>query len=362
MRRAATPTLKDVALAAGASITAASVVLNGATSSARVSGDTRERILDAATRLRYRRNAVALGLARQRMNTIGVAATIGGQETNLYFLALLDGILSAAVKHGQGITVFSTDAHGASRVQEYCDGRIDGLILIAPYITDLLIDEHEACPPILTLHADRRVTEWSQIDVDNESGSYTATRHLLDIGHTEIAHLAGPQTATGAIERLRGFRRAMGEAGVEINESWLLECDYNIQSGERRTEELLRLRREGARPTGIVCASDAIAYGCASVLAAHDVRVPRDISVVGFDDTMLAQMTRPPLTTVRQPFDRMGTLAVQLLLEQIELSAGDPGPSQEADGASADRASRPSLVFTPEIVIRESTAPPHQIS
>jgi LacI family transcriptional regulator len=190
MKHQLAPTLKDVAREVASTVSAASVVLNGANSSARIAPSTRTRILEAAAPLHYRRNAVALGLSRRRMNIIGVAATVSGYATNYYFLALLSGILAAATERGQGVTVFSVPPGepGAQTFQEFCDGRIDGLILVAPYVVDSLLAIVNRSTPIVAIHGSDPSLECNNVDVDNEGGGIW--RHAISsISVTAISRI-----------------------------------------------------------------------------------------------------------------------------------------------------------------------------
>src|SRR5579871_3529764 len=233
MKRHLAPTLKDVAREAAATVSAASVVLNGASSSARISEGTRSRILEAAARLHYRRNAVALGLSQRRMNAIGVAATIRGCATNHYFLAVLSGILQAATDRGQSVTVFAVPPgeKGAQTFQECCDGRIDGLILVAPYIVDSLMAIVNRTTPIVAIQGSNPSPNYHNVDIDDEGGAYAATRYLLDLGHREIAYFTGPLELAGARRRVRGFERATAESGISRDASPVIPGYYTMESG-----------------------------------------------------------------------------------------------------------------------------------
>ncbi len=362
MKRSTAATLEDVAREAWVSAMVASVVLNGARSSTRVSEKTRARILEAAARLHYRRNALALGLSRNRIDTIGVAATIDSSDVNLYFLEVLNGILGAAAEHGQSANVFSVFdwQRDQARLLEFCDGRIDGMILIGPHLDAAFAEALAHHTRFVTLHSNSALPNAYNLDVDNERGGYEATRHLLEQGHRRIAHFAANLDLVGAQQRLAGYRRALEEAGIAFEDSLVVPGQFNIDSGRQSMSALLERCASAPLPTAIFCASDAIAYGCMEVLTSHGIRIPDDISVVGFDDTMMARMTRPPLTTVCQPFRQMGRRAVELLLSQIH---ADEVPAAEENTPSAlaapgDDADSHTVIFAVELVVRESTGPP----
>ncbi len=345
MERSSAPTLQDVAREAGVSAMTVSAVLNGARSGTRVSAATRVRIEEAAARLLYRPNAAARGLSRRRMDTLGVAAAIDG-AVNLYFLEVLNGILEAAARHGQNTTIFSVSdwAGDAERILGFCDGRVDGIVFIGPSLSEPFAEMLGRRSPFVTLHGAQSLPGTCSLDVDNEAGASMMVRHLIALGHRRIAHLTGGEDRPGARRRLAGYRRALTEAGLPADDALVLHGGFTAEAGRRLMADLLD--RPGPAPTAVFCANDASAYGALETMAARGLRAPRDISVGGFDDLMLAQMTTPHLTTVRQPFREMGRRAVELLLLQINPPEGDaPAPPV-------------AQVFDVELVVRASTGAP----
>jgi len=361
MRRSSAPTLQDVADQAGVTSMVASVVLNGAKSSTRVSDTTRERILAAAERLNYRRNAVALGLSRRQMDAIGVVSVIDvspeldRDDLNLYFLELLNGILESAAECRQNVTVFTIQdwEKDEQRVIEFCDGRIDGLILIAPNMSSSLASQLPRLTPVVTIHSNDPVPHTHNLDVDNEEAAYLVVRHLIDQGHTRIMHITGGADITGAKRRLNGYLRALSSAQIPPEKELIVEGTYSIWCGREKMREWIESGRD--LPPAIFCANDAIAYGCMEVLSAAGIPVPGRISIVGFDDTLMARTTSPAVTTIRQPFRDMGRRAVELLLEQIRNDT-----TIKADG-SAFAVSAPAYPVTEELpvelVVRSSVGP-----
>jgi len=349
MRRSTTVTLQDVAREVGVSAMTVSVVLHGNRSTSRVSDATRERILEAATRLRYRPNAVARGLSRRRMDTIGVVAVIDGGELNLYFLELLNGVLEGAAKHGQNTTIFSVSpdwTQNETRILEFCDGRVDGMVFIAPRLSPAFAETLQHHTPFVTLHSNRALPGIYDLEVDDEGGAYCAVRHLIEHGHRRILHFTGQLELTGAQQRLAGYRRALEEAGIPCDEALVIPCGFSSNTGRGFMGELLDSGRLDPLPTAIFGANDAIASGCLEAMAIRGLRAPDHLSVVGFDDTLAARTTVPPLTTIRQPFRDLGYRAVDLLLGQIQ---GDVAPAA---------ASPRTEVFDVELVTRGSVGPP----
>jgi LacI family transcriptional regulator len=359
MRRSKAPTLQDVADGAGVSIMMASVVINGAQSSTRVAPDTRIRILDVAEKLRYRRNAVARGLSRQRMDAIGVTAVSYPGEINLYFLELLNGILEGAADHHQNTTVFSISSWRADsqKLPGYCDGRVDGMILIAPDISAPETLSHHT--PFVTIHGNELHPQIHNLDVDNEGGAYDVTRYLVAQGHRRIAHFPGSLDVLGARQRLAGYRRALAESGFPSDCEIVIEGNYSAWSGRWRAEEMLKSGPKHALPTAIFCGSDAIAFGCMEVFAAAGIDIPGYLSIVGFDDTLTARMTRPPLTTVRQPFREMGRCAVEKVLALIDgYPVRPPLHGSEGDEAAPACLEPRIQTYPAELIVRESAGPP----
>jgi LacI family transcriptional regulator len=311
-------TLADVGREAGVSAMAASAVLNGAKTSSRISEQTRQRILAAAAQLHYRANATARGLADRRMNTIGVATTLSRNELNQYFLEVFNGVVEAAAAAGQNTTVFALPdwKEGARRIPAICDGRIDGLILLAPLLD---VDAAPYLPdhtPFVSVHANNELPGVVNLESDEESGAYEMVRHMLRLGHRRILHVAGPTDSIGARRRVEGYLRAHAAARIKPLPDHVVNGDFSAESGRRLLEQWMQRHHGEALPQAIFGGSDAIALGCLDTLAAHGIRTPADISVVGFDDTMLARSAH--LATVRQPLREMGHRAVEMLMGRIE--------------------------------------------
>jgi len=372
MRRSNATTLQDVAREAGVAAMTVSVVLNGAKSGTRVSDATRNRILEAAARLRYRPNAVARGLSRLKMDTIGVVSIIQGDEINLYFLEVLNGILAASARLGQNTTVFSIADwdKDEQKILQFCDGRVDGFIFVGPLFSAAFAETILEYAPMVTLHSSGVMSKTYDLNVDDELGAYDIVRYLTGLGHRRIAHFSGGDRL-GALRRAAGYRRALEEAGIIYDPSLVLNGTYNSESGKDSMAAILDSKIIDPMPTAVFCANDAIAYGAMEELGRRGFTVPDDISVVGYDDMMTARMTNPPLTTVRQPFHRMGERAVELLMLQIQrdtervarskaelrlANAPDESPL-DLQEPEADQGPHVEL-FDTELVFRQSAGPP----
>lgn len=338
-------TLRDVAAKAGVNTTTVSVVLNNTRSGTRVSEATRARILATAEELGYRPNAAARGMKQRRMNTIGVVDQLRGENLNLYFLEVLNGILDEAMQREQNTTVFSVhdwDAD-AAKILQFCDGRVDGLIFIGPTFSADFAQKLYPHTPFVALHSNVPLDGGGRIEVDDEQGGYLATRHLIDQGHRAILHVAGPLHLSGPQRRLAGYRRALAEADLSEFEQVIALPAFSSVAALEHVTAWLNANDQTAYPTALFCANDTIASACIDALTTRGIAVPTQMSVVGFDDTLTARMTTPQLTTIRQPFQQLGKRAVTLLLEQLTPS-GDDSPSLKEE------------VFPVQLIARASTA------
>lgn len=326
---------------------AASATLNQARTSSRISAETKERIRQAAAKLKYRPNIAARALATRRMQTIGVAAVVDEGELNYYFLEVFNGILAAAAKHEQNTTVFSLHNWGtdAARLPGMCDGRIDGLILLAPTWTapESVRSEHT---PYVSIHANSILAGVANIESDEEQGAFELVSWLIAQGHRRIMHMAGPAGLTGAERRIRGYKRALASARITFDPALVVAGDFEAGVARAALRQWLRDHSGHLLPQAIFCANDSAAIGCMETLAELGLRVPEDVSVAGFDDTLIARIAIPQLTSVRQPLRAMGSKAVDLLLERIK--------SPHEGSVEKNK----SLVFPVEIVPRVSVISP----
>ncbi|MDQ8201927.1 LacI family DNA-binding transcriptional regulator [Pelagicoccus sp. SDUM812003] len=313
------PTLADVGRAAGVSAMAVSAVLNGASSSVRISEETQKRIRKAAKELNYRPNIAARALVNRRMNTLGVFFVVEDHELNNYFLAVFNGIIDAASKYQQNVTVFTLDtwSDAKSQLEKAFDGRIDGMILIAPVVTAEFASGLDPNIPAVSLHANAEVDGMINIESDERTGAREMVELLLRKGHRRVMHLSGPRGLIGVERRIDGYREALQAQGVKPEEKLLVSTDYSEEGGRSKMRAWLKKNQGLDLPDAIFCANDSIALGCIEALAEAGIRVPDDVSVCGFDDTLIARATVPQLTTVRQPLKAMGAEAVDILMKRI---------------------------------------------
>jgi len=339
-------TIRDLARASGVSAATVSYVLNNGPKP--VKPETRERVLKAAAELNYHPNAVArgLGLKRglslKRMNTIGLINQFAVWPGNQYFSAILDGILYACNAARQGTTIFaehSWDDMSANQAT-YFDGRCDGFILLAaPSVHPLFEAFQRRQLPVVVIGDLLPDLDVSCIDVDNALAAEEAVSYLIDQGHRRIGMLCGDFVSASARLRLDGYRQALAKAGIAYDETLVLPGGHYARSGHERALQILQWPAD-RRPTALFCSNDGIALGVLDALHELKVSVPEEISVCGFDDIPSAPLAQPALTTVRQPLNRIGMRAVELLLEQI--TAGKPTGRKE--------------VLPAELIIRDSVA------
>lgn len=333
---------------------AASTVLNGARTSSRISPETRERIVEAAARLHYRPNATARALVNRRMNTIGVVAALGASDLNSYAMEIFTGILAASTKHEQSTTMFTLHDWGrdTARLHGWCDGRVDGMILIAPVLTNEAAKSLPRHTPFVTLHSNHLLPDIVNIESDEERGAFEMVRHFIAQGHRRIMHVTGNRGLTGAERRIDGYKRALASARIPFSKNLFVPAGFASAPAYDAMCNWLKNNAGEPLPEAVFCANDAIATGCLEALAEVGIRVPDDISVGGFDDTLAARTTVPQLSTVRQPLREMGSRAVEVLLNLIQ---------RHDDGVAPIEMHNP-IVFPVELVPRASVGPPPAVS
>jgi LacI family transcriptional regulator len=319
-----------VAAAAGVDPSVVSRVLSG-DQGLSVRPETRQRVLAEAARLGYRPNPAARTLKTARTMAIGM---IVPDLANVHYATIAAGAEEAAAAAGYVLLV----AHGSAsdRVPDL-HGRIDGLLVGMATsemprhgdfggVPSLLVNRREPCGiPSVT--------------ADDAAGAALATSYLVSLGHRAIAHVAGPQNADTARRRLEGYRRALAEAGIDARPEWLVESPFDEAGGHAAATRLLELE---PRPTALFVANVRAAIGARAAAARLGLRVPLDVSIVGFHDAPVAAYLDPPLTTVRMPLTEMGRQAVDGLLALLR----------------GERVEDVMVAIPPELVVRASAAPP----
>src|SRR5947209_17287831 len=337
-------TSEQVAQLAGVSRATVSRALNG---SARVSAEAKERVHAAITALGYEPDVIAQSLVRQRSRVIAVSLFPEGNELPLshlgqtahyFYLGVLENIEREAVSLGYDLLLPSRPygKSPANYIRSLQTRRIAGAIML--HTTDSRIGAliHSAIP---TVFIDRtgQGSHATYVKSDNMDGARQATEHLLSLGHRRIAFLTGQTVDLAGMERLLGCQQALAHAGVAPDPGLVRQSGWNIDQAYKAARTLLAERRDF---TAIVAGSDLMAMGILRALTEHGLRVPDDISLVGFDDVEFCQYTIPPLTTVRQDSVAMVRTAVQRLIAMIE-GTGEASP----------------LIIPTQLIVRKSTGP-----
>lgn len=344
-------TLRDVARESGFSPATVSIVLNNAPLARYIPAATKEKIRRAARQLRYRPNLFARSLKSRRSHAVGVMVC---DMTDPYCTLILRGLESALYERTY-LPILTDFRNQQARFERHLellfDRQVEGLIVLANWLfldINLLADvERRRIPAVLIgreLAGGSRIA--GSVTVDNEAGAARGLEHLLSLGHRRIAFLRGPKEVADSAERWQGIRQAARAAGLELDPRLVRELPSSedplsgFTYGERQTAELLA----AGRPfTALMAFDDLTAFGALRALARAGRRVPQDCSVIGFDDVPSAALYTPSLTTLRQPMEKMGALAAQLLLDAIDASL------KKAEIVPARRR------MAPELVVREST-------
>ncbi|MFD5074560.1 LacI family DNA-binding transcriptional regulator [Streptomyces sp. NPDC058371] len=316
-RRPGTPTLEEVAAHAGVGRGTVSRVINNA---AGVKDSTRRSVQRAIEELGYVPNLAARSLAGRRTDAVALVLTEPDWRlfAEPFFSEIVGSLGDVLADTGMQLmlTLVRSDAERRRFLEYARGGRVDGVLLMSVHAADPLPDMlAEARVPTVMLgrrSGDERV---SYVDADNVGGARSAVSYMLSQGRTVIATITGPLDMYVAQCRLRGYQDALTLAGLEHAQSLVAESDFTQDSGRRAMTELLE-RHPGI--DGVLAASDTTAAGAMEALRAAGRRLPKDVSVIGFDDFPLAQCTEPRLTTVRQPLEEMGRAMIRLLLEDME--------------------------------------------
>nr|WP_315207885.1 LacI family DNA-binding transcriptional regulator [uncultured Albidiferax sp.] len=306
-----TPTLAEIATAAGVSAMTASRAMNNQPG---VSRSTRDAILTLAHNMGYVANRSAQKLSGGRSRVIGLLASDLG---NAFTSALVSGAVQAVAAAGNEVLIYSL----LDRAQRPNDNVLqllqqftDGVIAILPYQFGFVESLSAAQLPVVTIDQHTEHAEFPSIAADSYGGARSAMLHLAELGHRRIALITGDERMNSARDRHRAYDDAVAILGLERDPALVLPGDYSLGSGRTAAHQLLALP---VRPTALFAANDLSAFGAMSVLQTAGLRVPQDMSVVGFDDLEAASLVHPGLTTVRQPINEMGRAAANTLLALI---------------------------------------------
>jgi len=305
-------TLADVARIAGVSSMTVSKVVNNRPG---VSQETRKRILEVVERTGYVAHLSARGLKGGRINLLGVVVA---DLSTQYPTEIVRGASDAATAAGRGLALFTTGfdtERERQSVSMLTGGLAAGLLIVLPQNP---VDYSKAwgrSPAPVVLLGHRGETHLPSVSADNYRGARLATEHLLGLGHTRIGFIAGNPYSGQSSERFQGYREALLSAGIPYDAALIRPGDYTQKRGFQAAHELLALPEA---PSAIFAANDYSAFGAMDAVKDHNLRVPEDISVIGFDDIPMAQQVHPNLTTIHHPLHDMGAVATKLLISLVD--------------------------------------------
>ena len=311
-------TIKDIAEIAKVSPTTVSLVMNNR--EGRFSEKTKQKIIKIAEELNYSPNQIARSLVISKTNTLGLMIP---DLTNLYLSKIATGIEKKAQQCGYSV-FFCNTSESIEKCLQYIDEfirrKVDGIIVIPPSNinengANLAVAEALEKSGIPYVLVDRAIQFLPHdfITIDNELGGYIATQHLLSLGHRKVGCITGPLTEFGAKRRLQGYRTALAEEDIELDEGLIFEGNYHLDSGYNGAAALLE---KGV--TAIFACNDMMAIGVNKYVTEHGLSIPKDVSLVGFDNNPMTELLNISLTTVSQPADLMGKQACSILLAKIQ--------------------------------------------
>ncbi len=332
-------TIKDIAAKTNLSVTTVSLVLNGKKS--KIPQRTKELVIKTAEELNYRPNQLAVGLITKRTKTVGL---IVPDIRNSFFSVLAKGIEDECRKNGWTVILCNTsDMH--QRDLEYIhmlsSKGIDGILYCMS--SDSILEKFQESYDLLNklnirfIMLDRsfELPNLITAKLNHLKGGYIATKHLIELGHKHIACVTGPRYLNDSDQRLKGYMKALKEAGIPYDESIIVEGNYHMDTGINAVDKLANKHF-----SAIFAFNDMMAYGVYKGLKARGLSVPKDISIIGYDDIFLSEILEVPLTTIHQPIERMGAAAARHLISVIE---------NDTQAGSIP-------TYSPSLVIRSSTA------
>lgn len=330
-------TINEIARVAGVSRSTVSRVLTGHPN---VKPKTRAKVEEVMQELNYKPSPLAQGLATGTLNMVGLLI---GDIRNPFYAEIARGVEDAANEKGYMVVFCNTD-YDLKKELFYLRGA--GQFGFSGLITMSVMDAEELTPvlsnlncPIVLLNRYLHAFETDVVVVDNFQGGYAAGKYLAELGHTRIAHVSGPMLSTASQERMSGFKTALHDSGIKLNDRDVFSGDLRMESGQKYAERWLN---QTSRPTAIFAANDLMALGVMDALERSQVKVPEDVSVMGYDDLPFVSVKPISLTTVRQPHYQMGVAAMSLLIDRIR---GVETCFQR-------------VTYRPELIIRDTTAGP----
>lgn len=326
-------TLKDVAKLAKVAVSTASYALNG---TGKVSQETREKVLKAAEELGYRPNGVARDLKRNVKT--GIICTLFDNFGGPFFSEILRGVQDVATCNNYNLIACT------HRMTEkfLSERRVDGAIVLSPIIPDdLLLKNAGPNFPIVVLDRELECEYIYRVLLDNVKGAYEATKYLIDQGHSSIAHISGPEISYDSQKRLEGYKKALRDNNMDFESSLVVQGKFTEEGGYAAMKLLLLNSKFRNKPLeAVFCANDEMAIGAINALNELGIRVPEDISIIGYDDIRLSSYIHPSLTTVSHYKYEWGVMAANLVLQ---------GMKESFKGES--------IMLPPKLIVRDSCRP-----
>ncbi|AUO10681.1 LacI family DNA-binding transcriptional regulator [Priestia megaterium] len=336
-------TIKDIARVAGVSVTTVSRALNGYSD---VNEKTRQKIAAVAKELNYSPNTLARGLVMQKSKTIGLLVSGISRESvkDNFTFEVLCGVNERASTLGYDLILFNTNTmmQREKTYTQLCrERRVDGAIIQGikkedPYLKEVV----ESDIPCVLVDIPVHSNSVGYVTTDNALGAKKAVEHLASLGHKHIGMINGHEDAFVSQERLNGYREALKECGLSFRSEWVVSGDFEEKKAEKAAREFLNRHKE---VTAIFCASDLMALGALKACKELGLHVPKDISIVGYDNIVLASYSSPNLTTVGQEVYQIGYQAADLLIEMLE-----------------GKETNTKRYLDTKLIIRESTAKNHK--
>ncbi|HCG7106708.1 TPA: substrate-binding domain-containing protein [Vibrio parahaemolyticus] len=308
-------TMKDIAKLAGVSTSTVSHVIN---KTRFVSEEISERVNNAAIELNYYApSALARSLKVNRTKTIGMLVTT---STNPFFGEVVKGVERSCYHKGYSLILCNTEGDNErmrQSINTLLQKRVDGLILMCSSLEGERIDVFERYPdiPVVVMDWGPMLFTSDKIQDNSLRGGYLAAKYLIDCGHTEIGCITGPLIKHQAQMRYEGYKRAMNEAGLEFNANWIIESDFECEGGYQAFK---KMAERGKLPSSIFVSNDMMAMGVINAANELGIKVPDDLSIIGYDDIHIAKFMSPSLTTIHQPKYRLGQAAVETLVRRLD--------------------------------------------
>lgn len=330
------PTIKDIAIELGISISTVSRALRGQPD---VNAQTRKAVMELSEKLDYQPNKAALSLLKKHTSTIGVLVP----NLDYFFSTAIKGIDEAALEGGYTVMVCqSNESYGKELIntKRLLESRVDGFIISVS--SDTKIVDHfkkiqDKGIPMVFFDRDVNELQAPKILLNNFEGGYIATKHLIDKGYSKIAFLGGPERMSISNQRFEGYKSALKEAGIKFNVKFVEHGDFNQEYAYLNTEELLKPKQ---KPDAIFAMSDRLAIGAMQSIKKHGLRMPDDIGLIGFNNEPITNLLSPSISTIDQPAFEMGKTAVRVFIEMMN---------------NENVTTTSNIILKPKLIVREST-------